>query len=126
MALSRGYVGAQTVSSTDRWHSQPGTEYLSNWLIDAIAWYLEQVRHGRIKRLITTMPPISAKSISASLTIPAFIHGHDPTKEIITVSYAQQVAAKQIVALDVGSNAVLHWLRLKNELIPVEQPLSNY
>lgn len=72
----------------------PGTEYLSNWHIDAIAWQLEQVRLGRIKRLIITMPPRSAKSISASVAFPAFIHGHDPTKEIITVSYAQGLASK--------------------------------
>lgn len=72
----------------------PGTEYLSNWHIDAIAWQLEQVRLGRIKRLIITMPPRSAKSISASVAFPAFIHGHDPSKEIITVSYAQSLASK--------------------------------
>lgn len=72
----------------------PGTEYLSNWHIDAIAWQLEQVRLGHIKRLIITMPPRSAKSISASVAFPAFIHGNDPTKEIITVSYAQSLASK--------------------------------
>lgn len=70
----------------------PGTAYLSNWHIEAIAWHLEQVRLGKIKRLIITMPPRSAKSISASVAFPAFVHGHDPTKEIIAVSYAQNLA----------------------------------
>lgn len=72
----------------------PGTVYLSNWHIDAIAWQLEQVRLGRVKRLIINMPPRSAKSISASVAFPAFIHGHDPTKEIVAVSYAQGLASK--------------------------------
>jgi predicted phage terminase large subunit-like protein len=72
----------------------PGSDYLPNWHIEAIAWKLEQVRLGHIKRLIITMPPRSAKSISASVAFPAFIHGHDPTKEIITVSYAQSLASK--------------------------------
>lgn len=72
----------------------PGTEYLDNWHIDAIAWHLEQVQRGRIKRLIINMPPRSAKSISASIAFPAYIHGHDPTKEIIAVSYAQSLATK--------------------------------
>lgn len=72
----------------------PGTEYLDNWHIDAIARHLEQVQRGRIKRLIINMPPRSAKSISASIAFPAYIHGHDPTKEIITVSYAQSLATK--------------------------------
>ncbi|MER3353393.1 MAG: hypothetical protein RLQ73_05470, partial [Hoeflea sp. D1-CHI-28] len=71
----------------------PGTAYLPNWHIDAIAWHLEQVRRGKIKRLIITMPPRSAKSISASVAFPAFVHGHDPTKQIITVSYAQNLAS---------------------------------
>ena len=71
----------------------PGTAYLPNWHIEAIAWHLEQVRLGKIKRLIITMPPRSAKSISASVAFPAFVHGHDPTKEIITVSYAQNLAS---------------------------------
>lgn len=72
----------------------PGTEYQANWHIEAIAWQLEQVRLGRTKRLIIAMPPRSAKSISASIAFPAFLHGHDPSKEIIAVSYAQGLATK--------------------------------
>lgn len=72
----------------------PGTQYLSNWHIEAIAWQLEQVRLGHVKRLIIAMPPRSAKSISASIAFPAYLHGHDPNKEIIAVSYAQGLATK--------------------------------
>lgn len=72
----------------------PGTTFLRNWHVEAIAWHLEQVRLGKIKRLIITMPPRSAKSISASVAFPAFVHGWDPTTEIIAVSYAQSLAAK--------------------------------
>ncbi len=72
----------------------PGTPYLHNWHIEAIAWHLEEVRRGNIKRLIITMPPRSAKSISTSIAFPAFVHGHDPTQEIIAVSYAQNLSTK--------------------------------
>lgn len=72
----------------------PGTPYLRNWHIAGIAWHLEQVRLGKIKRLIVTMPPRSAKSISASVAFPAFVHGHSPTTKIIAVSYAQSLATK--------------------------------
>ncbi len=72
----------------------PATSFLPNWHIEAIAWHLEQVRIGKIKRLIIAMPPRSLKSIAASIAFPAFIHGHDPTKEIVTVSYAQNLASK--------------------------------
>lgn len=71
----------------------PGTAYLRNWHIAAIAWHLEQVRRGKVKRLIITMPPRSAKSISATVAFPAFVHGLDPSKRIIAVSYAQPLAS---------------------------------
>jgi hypothetical protein len=71
----------------------PGTGFLMNWHIEAIAWHLEQVRLGKIKRLVVTMPPRSAKSISGSVAFPAFVHGHDPTNRIITVSYAQTLSS---------------------------------
>lgn len=72
----------------------PGTQYLHNWHIDAIAWHLEQVRQGANKRLIINMPPRSTKSISASVAFPAFVHGHNPTTKIIAVSYAQNLSTK--------------------------------
>jgi len=72
----------------------PGTRFEESWHIEAIAWRLEQVRKGGIKRLIITMPPRSLKSISASVAFPAFVHGHDPTRQIICVSYSQELAAK--------------------------------
>lgn len=72
----------------------PGTAFLRNWHIEAIAFQLEQVRLGHTKRLIITMPPRSAKSISASVSFPAFVHGHNPATKIIAVSYAQSLASK--------------------------------
>lgn len=47
-----------------------------------------------IKRLILSMLPRFAKSISYYIAFPAYLHGHDPTKEIIAVSYAQSLSAK--------------------------------
>jgi predicted phage terminase large subunit-like protein len=72
----------------------PSAAYLSNWHILAIAWHLEEVRAGRIRRLIINMPPRSLKSISASVAFSAFIHGHDPGKHIISATYAQDFSVK--------------------------------
>lgn len=72
----------------------PGAGYAGNWHIEAICWHLEQVRLGKIKRLIITMPPRSLKSLSASIAFPAFVHGHDPSKQIVCVSYSQDLASK--------------------------------
>jgi hypothetical protein len=71
----------------------PGAPFLDNWHIHAIAWHLEQVRRGAIRRLIINMPPRSLKSISASVAFPAFVLGHEPTRHVICVSYAQDLAA---------------------------------
>ena len=35
----------------------PGQAYVASWLIEAIAFQLERVRRGEIKRLTSTCPP---------------------------------------------------------------------
>ena len=71
-----------------------GQTYVPNWHLDAIAYQLERVRRGEIKRLIINEPPRSLKSITASVAFPAFVLGHDPTRKIICVSYAGDLAKK--------------------------------
>lgn len=72
----------------------PGQRYRHSWHIEAIAWHLQQCLAGTIRRLIVTMPPRSLKSICASVALPAFALGHDPSQRIIGVSYAQELALK--------------------------------
>lgn len=72
----------------------PGTEYQHNWHIDAIAYQLERVARGEVRRLIITMPPRSLKSISASVALPAWLLGRHPTKRVLAVSYSETLAEK--------------------------------
>jgi predicted phage terminase large subunit-like protein len=72
----------------------PSARFHMNWHICAIAYYLEQVRLGKIKRLIITVPPRSLKSIMCSVAFPAFVLGHDPTKRLIVASYSADLAIK--------------------------------
>jgi predicted phage terminase large subunit-like protein len=72
----------------------PGSAFLPNWHIEAIAHHLELVRRGKIKRLIINVPPRSLKSMVSSVSFPAFVLGHDPTKRIIVVSYGADLAVK--------------------------------
>src|SRR5215211_4761843 len=72
----------------------PSAIFHMNWHICAIAYCLEQVRLGKIKRLIITVPPRSLKSIMCSVAFPAFILGHDTTKRVIVVSYSADLAIK--------------------------------
>ena len=41
---------------------EPNSEFLPNWHIHAIAYQLEQVRRGNIKRLNINLPPRMLKS----------------------------------------------------------------
>src|SRR5262249_21896189 len=71
-----------------------GQTYVRSWHIDAIAYQLERIRRGEIRRLIINMPPRSLKSITTSVAFPAFLLGHDPTRRIICVSYSGDLAKK--------------------------------
>ena len=73
---------------------ESGQAYVPNWHLEAIAYQLERVRRGEIKRLIINMPPRSLKSVTASVAFPAFVLGHDPTRRIICVSYSGDLAKK--------------------------------
>jgi predicted phage terminase large subunit-like protein len=72
----------------------PGQDYVRSWHLDALAWQLDRVRRGEIRRLIINMPPRSLKSIAASVAFPAFVLGWDPSRRIICVSYSGDLAKK--------------------------------
>ena len=66
-----------------------GSQFLPNWHVEAMAYELSEVMRGRTRRLIITVPPRSLKSICASVALPAFALGHDPSRRIICVSYSR-------------------------------------
>ena len=72
----------------------PGQTFWPNWHLRAICYALERVAGGETKRLIILVPPRSLKSICASVALPAWFLGTDPTKRIICVSYSADLAAK--------------------------------
>jgi hypothetical protein len=72
----------------------PGSTFKMNWHIYAIDYALEQVRLGKITRLIINAPPRSLKSLMTSVAWPAYILGHDPTKSVAVISYGSDLAAK--------------------------------
>ncbi|MGC2200543.1 MAG: hypothetical protein WA633_10430 [Stellaceae bacterium] len=67
----------------------PQTAFAMNWHIEVIAAKLTAVREGKIRRLIITLPPRHLKSLMASVGFPAWYLGHDPSAQILCVSYAQ-------------------------------------
>jgi predicted phage terminase large subunit-like protein len=98
---------------------EPGTAYQHNWHIDHLCWQLARVARGEVRRLIINVPPRSMKSITVSVGFTAWVMGRDPTKRIICVSYADDLARK----LSIDTRTVLDssWYR---ELFPRMQLAS--
>ena len=71
---------------------RPGVEFKPNWHIDAMAHKVGQVASGDVKRLIITVPPRHLKSIIASVALPAWYLGHDPSERVVCVSYSAELA----------------------------------
>ena len=72
----------------------PQTSLAVNWHLEIIAAKLTAVRRGKIRRLIINLPPRHLKSLMASIAFPAWCLGHDPSAQILCVSYAQDLADK--------------------------------
>ena len=72
----------------------PGTEFIPNWHLRAIAHVLTEVGAGVRRRQIIEVPPRSLKSVCASVALVAWLLGHDPTRKIICVSYSQDLASR--------------------------------
>jgi predicted phage terminase large subunit-like protein len=71
---------------------RPGTPFKPNWHIDAMAHKVSQVASGEVKRLIITVPPRHLKSIIASVALPAWYLGHNPSERVMCVSYSAELA----------------------------------
>ena len=68
------------------------TKYLGNWHVELIAMKLEEVRLGKCKRLIINVPPRHLKSHATSVVFPAWILGHHPSKQIMFMTYGQDLS----------------------------------
>ena len=87
----------------------PQAAFLPSWHIEVIAAKLAAVRDGKIRRLIINLPPRHLKSLMASTAFPAWCLGHDPSAQILCVSYAQDLSDK--LARDCRSIMTSLWYR---------------
>jgi hypothetical protein len=72
----------------------PLTAFAMNWHIEVMGAKLTAVYQGRIRRLIVNVPPRYLKSLLGSVAFPAWCLGREPGKQILCVSYAQDLADK--------------------------------
>lgn len=75
----------------------PGTPYLHNWHIEAIAEHLQAASERKLTRLIINMPPRSLKSLCVSVAWPAWLLGNAPERRIIAASYSQGLSVKHSI-----------------------------
>jgi predicted phage terminase large subunit-like protein len=71
----------------------PGQSFAPSWHVEAITHALTQVFAGETRRLLITVPPRHLKSLCASVAFPAYALGHDPTKQLICVSYSDELSS---------------------------------
>ena len=90
-------------------HLNPRTRLLLNWHIEVMVAKLEACRLGKIKRLIINVPPRHLKSHCGSIAFPAWVLGHEPSAQILCLSYAQDLSDK--LARDFRSLMFAHWYR---------------
>ena len=86
-----------------------GGPFLPSWHIEVMAAKLQAVRDGRVRRLIINIPPRHLKSLAASIALPAWLLGHDPTKAIVNVTYGQELSDK--FARDCRAILMSSWYR---------------
>jgi len=85
----------------------PQAKLAMNGHLEVIAAKLMEVREGKIRRLIINLPPRHLKSLMALIAFPAWCLGHDPSAQILCVSYAQDLADK--LARDCRSIMMSPW-----------------
>ena len=104
----------------------PHTAFADNWHLEVIAAKLIAVREGKIRRLIINLPPRHLKSIMASIAFPAWCLGHDPSIQLLCVSYAQDLADK--LARDCRSIVISPWYQriFPTRLAPHRQAVQEF
>ncbi|HEX3522089.1 MAG TPA: phage terminase large subunit [Stellaceae bacterium] len=104
----------------------PQAPFAMNWHIEIIAAKLAAVREGKIRRLIINLPPRHLKSLMASIALPAWCLGHDPSAQILCVSYAQDLADK--LGRDCRSIMMSGWYRriFSTRLAPHRQAVQEF
>src|SRR3974390_2487912 len=104
----------------------PQTEFAMNWHVEVIAAKLTAVRQRKLRRLIINLPPRHLKSLMASIAFPAWCLGHDPSAQILCVSYAQHLPDK--LARDCRSIMTSGWYRriFPTRLAPHRQAVQEF
>ena len=70
------------------WRGPARCPFKPNWHFEAVTNKLSEVACGEVRRLIITMPPRTLKSLCASVALPAWFLGRNPSERVVVVSYS--------------------------------------
>lgn len=70
----------------------PNTPFDLNWHLELIVDHLDRCRRGEIRKLIINVPPRSLKSHCISIALTAYLLGHNPSEQIVSVTYSQDLS----------------------------------
>jgi predicted phage terminase large subunit-like protein len=71
---------------------RPDIVFKPNWHFEAVTHKLSEVASGEVRRLIITLPPRNLKSLCASVALPAWFLGRNPSERVVVVSYSDVLA----------------------------------
>jgi hypothetical protein len=78
---------------------EPGRRFVHGRHIAAIASALEAVADGRLRRLIVSIPPRSAKSTLVSVAFPAWLWARRPQARILSGAHSASLAVRDAVRM---------------------------
>ncbi len=70
----------------------PGKKFKNNWHVGLICDYFSAMIRGDFLKLIVNQPPSTLKSTVGTISVPAFILGHDPSAQILCSSHDKALA----------------------------------
>jgi predicted phage terminase large subunit-like protein len=73
---------------------EPGTSYVSNWHLDAIADHLQAVTEGKIHKLLINVPPRHMKSLATSVFWPVWTWLLKPAHRFLFSSYSESLSMR--------------------------------
>ena len=86
-----------------------GQAFSPAWHLEVVTAKLQGVREGRAKRLIVNVPPRHLKSLAASIALPAWLLGRDPSLAVVNGTYGQDLSDK--FARDCRAVMASEWYR---------------
>jgi len=73
---------------------EPGKSFIPSWHIELVSEYLMAQTRGEIKDLIINIPPRTLKTTLCSIAWPAWLLGHDPSKQILSASFSNSLSIR--------------------------------